>query len=121
MREIKFRAWHKTKKVMLGSAGLDEMLVGANKMPKCKDDSDEIEWMQYTNLKDSKGVEIYEGDVFVCSDKKIADTHWVVKMIDGCWVGDSGEKSNTALHHYLTHGVTKEVIGNRYENPELIN
>jgi len=62
--------------------------------------------MQYTGLKDNNGKEIYEGDIVKWG--KIIEK---VEMKDGCWsmvLGTIVEEFNL------------EVIGNIYENPELI-
>lgn len=73
--------------------------------------------MQYTGLKDWEGKEIYEGDIF----------KW------GCQIGSVYQNNNswvfakTANPEYpsmaLTISRTKEgkIIGNIYENPELLN
>lgn len=76
---------------------------------------------QYTGLKDSKGVEIYEGDIF---DKGI------VVFSNGCFNGcytcgttskkgwDYSDEWEDGLAEYARKN---KVIGNIYQNPELIN
>ena len=79
--------------------------------------------MQYTGLKDKKGKEIYEGDVVAVREYK-----WVVEMgysTDGEYgwlqkrVGMDGGKSYIITEN---DGIDEryEVIGNSYENPELL-
>jgi len=67
-REIKFRAWHKNKKIMMTKAGslefFNDKFIGIGGFSeygyhKAKD----IILMQFTGLLDKKGKEIYEGDI----------------------------------------------------------
>lgn len=60
MRDIKFRAWSKDCKEMIQMAQL--LLVNRfDKILKSEDKTHVI--MEFTGLKDKKGVEIYEGDI----------------------------------------------------------
>lgn len=71
--------------------------------------------MQYTGLKDKNGREIFEGDIL----QSHMGLH-VVAYETGCYLArqdnESGFDSVIAAQHF--HQV--EVVGNRYENPELL-
>jgi uncharacterized phage protein (TIGR01671 family) len=74
------------------------------------------ELMQYTGLTDKNGKEIYEGDIIHLKFGELNanlvvkwDKYMGLKYHNGGW---------TSLVHVDTHG---EVIGNIFENPELLN
>lgn len=73
--------------------------------------------MQFTGFTDIKGVEIYEGDLIEKDDDKFVRCG-VVSFIHGCWMvaSKSGERYFN-LHWYLSEA---EVIGNIYQNPDLL-
>lgn len=90
-----------------------------------------ISLMQYTGLKDSNGVEIYEGDIIrgmdVLSERtggRIDDREVAGKVvidISSCW-GFSIVAGNAEYHLYdfLENDQEAEVIGNIYKHPELL-
>lgn len=107
MREIKFRAWfgktglEKNEPCMVnGYDGTTYMeWIGLNP------DGWDIKVMQYTGLKDKNGREIYEGDQL---GHKLNVVYW---ESDG-WCINGGTP--------LCLFIDEEVIGNIYENPELL-
>jgi uncharacterized phage protein (TIGR01671 family) len=153
-REIKFRAWDKKKKrmyswekiasihnngiIMISENDGDSML-----MPK------NIILLQFTGLKDSKGVEIYEGDIVksqffsnrivfkvVWCDMKSGFCLEVIKNGGRC-ISEASTMSGGIYEHHLwgnVNGIGQylhptwiqslgklKVIGNIFENPELLS
>jgi len=100
--------------------------------------------LQYTGLKDSEGKEIYEGDIIKHKQgeqqKKLYEYIGIIKFYDGSFfISTNGIRSNLLLsdingigeilwHYEGRYGnpsyyyIAKdfEVIGNIYENPELL-
>ena len=116
MREIKFRAWHKEVKTMTPSIYNQPVSVEWYIL------RDEYEVMQYTGLKDSNNTEIYEGDIIKCYDETVCcksiipiGVFEVVFSKGGFWLSNDD-------YDFLgwAGDDTREVIGNVYENPELL-
>jgi uncharacterized phage protein (TIGR01671 family) len=128
MREIKFRAWNKELKQMNQVKGLhfvahqdgrlDFIDAGWKWMPEA------FELMQFTGLHDKNGKEIYEGDIvkFDTTDLKTKKLrHKFINQVryDYCRfvVTDTSNDVPYCIYDVRQH---IEVIGNIYENPELL-
>ena len=117
-REIKFRAWDKKDKEMIRGDTLGELLYKAKNGLDINYAIDNFEWLQFIGLKDRNGKEIYEGDIIQIISKEAEN--WFQKNKDGFpyaiirFAGGIFEPFN------LIHGESCEIIGNIYENPELI-
>lgn len=122
-RDIKFRAWDKNHKFMFSGTTIKEMIEGQANI------HENIELMQYTGLKDNNGKEIYEGDIVKWSDKDCVDGDLLIEFSevvykDGAFMARNIEGSYPevqTLSDYMGSDTEKvEVIGNIYDNPELI-
>ena len=69
---------------------------------------------QFTGLVDSTGKEIYEDDIISLGDGSIG----VVSFHGGCFVLECGNNMRQAL--YDAQHWTMTILGNRFENPELL-
>lgn len=145
MREIKFRAWHIKRKVMynVGNMTLRNDWIGANALDILKNESSdtigvnyfdlshlEFHLMQFTGLYDKNKKEIYEGDILR------------IKLpLGGFWGNQQQERIGVVRYEadyggYIVeweysinqHHVNLncdiafegEIIGNKYENQELL-
>lgn len=106
MREIKFRAWNNELKIM-HKVGDD---YGTTHELDCVNyfkQGQPVALLQYTGLKDVNGVEIYEGDII---------EHYVT-----AWnTGGYGDWKREVVNIRSLPMDKSKVIGNIYENPELL-
>lgn len=120
MREIKFRAWDKELKMMdydfyLHSSGKQYQFAERNyDTPHIEIEPCDLKVMQYTGLKDKNGREIYEGDIvnhlyhYYAGHGVVSEENEIIVIEDIAKLPFDGSS------------VECEIIGNIYENPELL-
>jgi uncharacterized phage protein (TIGR01671 family) len=124
MRPIKFRAWDHVNGKMLADE-IESIAFAKNGLPAnasvsgfsmpllLNGNEPQLSLMQYTGLKDKNGKEIYEGDIVSGHNGDGSPNVWPVEYAcensewTGFNVGADDERDC-------------EVIGNIYENPELL-
>lgn len=129
----KFRVWHKTWKEMgkVTCIHFDDKQSVISMF--CEEEQassalldDEVIFMQSTGLKDKNGKEIFEGDI-------VTDSHTIGVLRNhqtlGFYMADEKGKENFLSDTVDTEGFEEakefmknsiEIIGNIYENPELL-
>lgn len=127
MREIKFRVWDERDKVLVNWEDAEEtpLLFDAFK-------GKEAIAQQFTGLLDKNGKEIYEGDIMrqpwsYCdiwnNFKKMSGEHILTVCWCNCWTQVGWRlRDYTQENQYGINIDTEiaEIIGNIFENPELI-
>lgn len=127
MRITKYRAWDKRQKKMLSPKDLEarNYALGSHGVLVWHDKGLDNLWnvdhylepLFWTGIKDSNGIEIYEGDIIETIPKKV---HWEIFWSDE----DGGYGLYSKLRCEYLPGLAGidlyTVIGNAYENPELI-
>ena len=116
MRERKYRAWDKTNKKMWYSSqygnSLGEFFINHN----ARDDTKIMDWI---GLKDKNEKEIYEEDIVV--EYPGFGCEWKPRKGYVKYSGASFWLEFENCSHILDdHDCTLEVIGNIYENPDLL-
>ena len=116
MRQVKFRYWN-------GSKVLNQEAI-INHLNKYIARNDK-HLMQFTGLFDKQGVEIYEGDICRCYGGIQAFGQYEYSGIyEVKYTGNGFDmiKDNCGYGWGLSETIDEiEVIGNIYENPELLN
>lgn len=143
MREIKFRGKSTTefddKKIWLYGDLLQPIEIcdiyeisDCNSIDGSRYQVDEDTIGQYTGLKDKTGKKIYEGDIVKITEKEkiskhkvismkpiIADIEWSEEYLTYILITTSVKDAFESLTDYLDE-CDIEVIGNIYDNPELL-
>lgn len=131
-RPIKFRAWDKVNEKWLE---IESIAIARNNMPtnitatngnvyQIQNDG-QIELVQFTGLLDANDVEIHEGDLLRPSHEKHHDKVGEVRAEPGGWQIFTRRNWPDWYQDFPMRSVQfgdmqYEVIGNVYENPELL-
>ena len=121
MRTIKFRAWNgESMSTTFKIHDMHTTFDDCSTYRTIRNEADTWELMQYTGLKDKNHKEIYEGDIL--TDGKFK---WVVEFIDGAFWAKRGRTVENIKVIQRKRWIAMqedciEVIGNIYENPELL-
>lgn len=108
MRDLKFRVWGEKSKYMT-----DDSVVAKWRLEELRDGKYIL--MQYTGIKDKNGKEIYEGDIVRWNVVVVFEHETKAEVVfsKGSFMADQ-----YLLNNLLNHDV--EIVGNIYENPELL-
>jgi uncharacterized phage protein (TIGR01671 family) len=116
-REIKFRMWSKeVKKFFFDPENVYHCL----KLSKIEETShlyEDMVWQQFTGLKDYEHNDIYEGDIV----RYELDGTVYIQTVE--WGNNGWEMIDTRLYStpLITNLPNFEVVGNIFENSELLN
>jgi hypothetical protein len=113
-REIKFRAWNSDYKEMWSWKD-----VKRSTQFRLLEEGVNVVFLQYTGLKDKNGKEIYEGDIVQFTVKKFG-RDGIEETIKNGLVYYSDEMTLSVNGWILARIKSREVIGNIYEHPRLL-
>jgi len=123
MREIKFRVWNEINEMLYpdGNGYFDDgknfVIDGLGELIYLDDNSTPNGiLMQFTGLKDKNGIDIYEDSIFHCNGVNYILKY---KLLGGAYtVHNIKDDTDERFLHHCNHQI--EIIGNIYENPELL-
>ena len=121
MREIKFRLWTGSEMIYDPIVWTpDCQLIGGTKLNqaiKAAQDEEDFILMQFTGLKDKNGKPIFEGDVVSWGGSNYGFGCVVYEGYSFVVKYKLGEVEDTM---YFNHPDAYTIIGNIYENPDLL-
>ena len=126
MREIKFRAWDTNKKCWVGGNSAFHLNDQNAPIIEVEKTRSGIKIMQFTGLLDRHGKEIYEGDVVRMYGNSLDVVKWIesIRMVgfgtERIKAGDQNVIDTADVKNLQQEMARSEIIGNIYENPELL-
>jgi len=127
MREIKFRAWHSNQNKMFSAEemAIDQLtLLTTGRFINVSGASQRLSKvinsmipLQYTGFSDKHSVEVYDGDII---QHCITKTRFVIYWDQNGFAFKKKRLDNGNTYNLDVHQTLLEVIGNIYQNPELI-
>ena len=120
-----FRAWDKDNKRMANVFEINFLNSTVYLQGEYRVIFDQVELMQYTGLKDKNGKKIFEGDVISHANGEI----YKVNNRSGCFMADNvrngkslrhDEEDVRVWHTLMESQMLIVILGNVYENPELL-
>lgn len=121
-RDIKFRAWNKTRQEMINNPTEINWVNGIPKPVDTHWDWYKSEWklLPYTGINDINGIEIYEGDIVeMFHETHTSEVRWNCEY--GCWEIEVPFTTHELMWDLLgNHKEQLKIIGNKYQNQELL-
>lgn len=124
MKEIKFRAWDKEQKEWVKYSITDNIPIFCHNTSRWKTDKEGERFIlcQYTGLKDKNDREIYEGDIVrnFGSDYVPVYTKGIYMALNTEQLKYPEEHRQLSTQFNVIWRNGCEIVGNIYENPELL-
>lgn len=130
MKDLKFRAYHKKQNRMFPVYAIgrdfvtEETLDGVNPGENCfsGDELEDIEVMLGSTVND---IEVFAGDIHktdpVDVDGEMQSSYLPIVFDNGSfWIDESFEKDGSYLHLLSSYDEKLNIVGNIFENPELL-